>query len=142
MKNLAQEGESEPKENLAASDSQLSSHLLRLTGNQPVPVYVQPYTDGTKTKASFASSSTGKFHKGGLTWKRDAEYSLFVNFIFLPSGNITITGLDCEAPLLYTPVMNSVNQSCAIQPVVGTYKFYVSFSTGERHDPQIVVTPQ
>jgi len=147
MKNLVQQVESnasDDNDDQAVLDEQASSNLLTLSGNQPVPVYVKPYTDKNKnkTKAKFGLSSTGTFYKGGLTWPSDAEYALFINFIFLPHGDITITNVDCDAPLLYTPVTNSVNQSCAIPPVAGTYKFYVKFSTGEEHDPQIVVTPQ
>src|SRR5512140_182996 len=145
MNNPTQPVEAGMSTNQTDSDSQLSSKGLQLSGNQPVTVYVQPYTaSDNKTKAKFGLSSTGKFYAGGLAWTAGTEYSLFVNFIFQSQGSTTITNIECDAsiPLPYTPVANSINQSCAIPPVGGTYKFYVKFSTGERHDPQIVVTPQ
>lgn len=146
MKNVAQEAEIGTRENSTSSDSQLDAehiHYLKLTGNSPVQVYVQPYTaSDNKTKAQFASSSTGPYYHA-IKWKSGTEYSLFVTFNFQANGTTTITSLDWEAPIPmpYTPV-NSQSQSCAIPPVRGIYRFFVNFSTGEKHDPQIVVTPQ
>jgi hypothetical protein len=129
--------------------SQPSPEPLVLTDAQPVQVYCQPFLDeNNRLVAAFASSSNGQFFFGGLEWQMplDTDTALFIHFNFLPNGTFpTITSIDCDAPipLLYSPVgSNAVSQDGAIPPIRGDYRFYVNFSNGLKHDPQIVVTPQ
>jgi hypothetical protein len=150
MKNLAQRIEIAAKENRAVLDTRPEPSLI-LQGSQPVPVYMRPtINEDGRLVASFASSSNGTFFLGGLQWQWPAgtDNALIINFQFETNNtlpDITIQEIDCDAPipLLYSPVGNdAVSQSCAVPPLPGTYRFFVKFSTGQRHDPQIVVTPQ
>jgi len=141
MENLAQRVKIEANEHGAVSDVQTQSGPLVLSGDQPAAVYVQPYVDNNgKTIAIFGATSTGTFFTGGLSWQCGSEYSLFISFNFMTG----VTGMECDAPipLPYSPVAtNGQSQCMAMPPVPGTYKFYVTFSSADAHDPKIVITP-
>lgn len=154
MMNLAQRAAIETTEDREASEKPRRDKLLLLNPDpedQPamVEVYVQTYPYPGRPKAGFAlKPDSTEFCTGGLEWKRpsDGEHALFVTFVFLPSTSPTIyaTEIDCDLP--YSAAYGEPEerkQSLCIPygAYRAGYQFFVHFSNGERHDPEIVVTP-
>lgn len=129
-------------------DLQSQIKLLVLSGWGPVQVFSRPMVASGRLVATFASPVDDSIWFGGLEWRipPHTDTSLFINFTFVPNGDLpTIVSFDCDAPipLLYSPVGNDkVSQQYALPPVPGIYRFHTLFSDGQRHDPQIVVTPE
>lgn len=120
----------------AADDSGTISGKLPLTAEQPTEVWIGMFTKGGETIAGFAASSSGPFYRGGIEWSpSSSEYGLFVTFALMPG----VDEIDCD-DLLYSPVGNAT-QLLAIPPQKGSYDFNVTFTSGAKHDPKIVVTP-
>jgi hypothetical protein len=114
--------------------------FLRLPkSNSPQMVYVAA-TQGPKSLiASFASSKTGPFFKGGIYWEvppTQPERALFLTLQLLHGiREVTCGALWCSV------VSEDQTQMICIRLGKATYKFDVDFPDGEVEDPQIVITP-
>jgi hypothetical protein len=115
---------------------------LLIETNNPVTVLIAKFVENGKTVAGFAASPSGPFYRGGVHWKiQPDDYALFINFQFMPG----VKSVDCD-DLLYSIPYGALaqNQFLSVPPPVDVevkYDFFVDFTTGERHDPKILVTP-
>jgi hypothetical protein len=99
---------------------------------------------------AFSLTQGGTGYPDGMSWMVDAEYALFVNFVFVHSTLGTINEVQPTVPGLWisdtTTSSSGINQQGCVQPILGTYSFKVSITPhGSDHaihvDPKIVVTP-
>lgn len=119
-----------------ADDSGTVHGKLPLSTNQPTQVWVGKFTKSGQTISGFADNTNGPFYRGGVDWSpSSSEYGLFITFVLM-SG---VAEVDC-ANLLYSPVVNTT-QLMSVPPAKKSYDFNVTFDTGEKHDPKIIVTP-
>lgn len=120
--------------------------LLQLQSSAtPIPVYVYTFTSPI-TQAGFAATADATtFYTGGIGCPISTENAQFITFVFLQGTTPYVTGIDCDLPYSATYTINSQSmQAMCIPPLEfrATYSFFISFSNGAKHDPQIVVTPQ
>lgn len=125
------------------------------SGGAATTVYISIWADGTTLKPAFSLTPGGTTYKDGITWQKDPEFGLFLNFQFLVSQLGTILRIDTD-PTVTTGLWYSsaqvpaptggFNQQCCTQNVTGDYPFIVSIRDNNqkihRVDPKIVVTPQ
>jgi hypothetical protein len=144
MTDLAQPVANETAEHQPALNAPLPG-TLPLPGSLPVTVYVKYYRASPNTEiAGFGAHQHGPFYGGGITWPTtpDGEYAKFITFDFPPEvSEITCEGLFYSVPFSAHPT----KQDLCIVPLVGgtsmSYNFTVRFKSGNKHDPQIIVTP-
>jgi len=128
-----------------------TEQLLPLpAGGAPKLVYISLTGSGTNIGVAFSLTQSGTGYPDGMSWEVDAEYALFLNFVFLPSTLGTINEVQPKTPGLWvsdaqSPIpLGGFNQQACVQDIPGTYDFKVSITTplGDIHvDPKIVVTP-
>ena len=113
-----------------------------------LPVYVYTFAGSSQVAGFSLSSSTlpsNTFYTGGLVWNfyssgPNAVYSMFVTFVFLSSTPAN-TEISCQNLSYSDLYAGGTNQMLCIPPSANTYTFSVNFGNGNKHDPQIVVTP-
>jgi hypothetical protein len=122
----------------ATADRSMDSteELLTLRADGTVKQVFIQVTEGV---VYFSSSSDGPFVFTGLTWQQDSEYGLFINFVFIQTGD-QILELTYKTPLFWLSQPIDNTQMCCVPSIPGTYKFFVNTANG-KVDPKIVVTP-
>lgn len=119
-----------------ADDSGTIHGKLPISSPEPTQVWIGKFIKDGTTIAGFAASASGPFYRGGIEWTTDStEYGMFLSFQFLPG----VSEVDCD-DLLYSPVVGATQQM-SVPPKKHSYDFFVTFDTGDRHDPKIIVTP-
>lgn len=134
MKNLAQpvvnkvakpgKGKVEPQDGI----------LVLPQGNRPQTIYVTAVSQSTGPIAAFASQDSGPFFTEGFSWAFD-DHPLFVTFVFLAG----VAGVKCKN--LHHSACFDGKQHMCIPANKAEYDFDVVFSSGDLHDPKIIVTP-
>jgi hypothetical protein len=139
MTELATHGKSETQPGAFLSHSN-DPGILHLTGNQSQKVYVSQVSEGNTPLAGFALDPSGPFYTGGIEWQSGEDFSKFITFVFAPG----IVQINCELPYSAPYGLNNSNQDLCLYRVVDagvTYQAFVTFGSGARHDPRIIVTP-
>ncbi|MEO7736068.1 MAG: hypothetical protein ABIY55_34240 [Kofleriaceae bacterium] len=136
MSELAQKTEDRSNPEPAIANTLLPGRL-KLSGNQPITIYVAPFVVGGVNVGGFGIAAAGDFYQDGIKWKCGLEYSMFVTLTLLPG----IAGVDCDE-LPYS-VITDASQLLAIGRAAHKTKYhcYIKFPDGSRHDPKIIVTP-
>jgi hypothetical protein len=109
---------------------------LLIVGNEPTTVWV---TQVSATVAGFSLTQGGTPVTGGIRWKHNEEFGMFVLFQL----STDIASIDCDA-LSYSPVFRNASgaaQFLCIPATNAEFPFLVKFTSGGVHDPKIVVTP-
>jgi len=116
----------------------LGSGLLVLTGYEHQRVFVTRIDTPDGPVAGFSMNELGPFSTGGINWQGPEtkdDYSLFISFTMLPE----VAELQCSA-LDFSKPIGGV-QDGAVPPYPASYSFLVRFTTGELHDPRMLITP-
>jgi hypothetical protein len=131
--------------NIAADELQLSA------GGTPQTVYISITGSGTNLGAAFSATQGGQQYAEGMRWPVDAEYALFINFVFEASTAGTINEVQPKTAGLWvaqasSSPSNNINQQICVQDIPGTYDFRVKITPAAGgdpvyFDPKIVVTP-
>lgn len=103
----------------------------------PKTVYVKFVETPGGPAAGFGLTVDGQFFTEGMIWRPDhtATWALFINFEFVRG----IRDVQGERILLSAP--SETAQDCALAAVAGDYPFFVQLSSGELHDPKIIISP-
>src|SRR5262245_46156736 len=77
-----------------------AEQLLPLpSGGAPQTIYISVTPGGTTPGVAFSLTPSGIKYPDGMTWHCNAEYGLFLNFVFLPSTLGTILSVESDAPV-------------------------------------------
>ncbi len=108
---------------------------LKLSGDGQALVYVIRVPNISPATSAFGHHRSGDFYTDGISWVNDSKFAKFINFHLLQG----VERLYCNQ-LPYSDVKSQHQQFAILHNSPAEYSFTVKFTTGEPHDPQIVVT--
>jgi hypothetical protein len=112
------------------------SFLVFQKDSDPPDIQVDWFT--TPNLAGFAKGTSDTFHSKGLKWKYPSG-STSLTFTFVLGTDVS--ELESNSKELSFSAVSDGKQTATLNASEATFNFTVVKTTGERHDPQIVVTP-
>lgn len=131
-----------PVDNAPAPDDADGTNLkdgnLKLKdGTSSATVYVRSFVSTNGEVAGFGFGKSGTFYSGGLSWKYKAQGQSNLELTFkLEEGVASLS----SSSINFSTVQSN-QQTATLAPETVDDSFNVNFTSGNKHDPQIVVTP-